>query len=92
MLTSVAVGLNICTLHYEMESLMAKNQKPEFQSLNLAGYRLSGLNSGTETPASEFCVMESGLMPLAGREFLLQTEFFYKFKTSILHKIAQKIT
>jgi hypothetical protein len=27
-------------------------QKPEFQSLNLAGLELSGLNSGTETPAS----------------------------------------
>ncbi len=29
-------------------------KQEEFQSLNLAGQGLSGLNSGTETPASEY--------------------------------------
>ncbi len=32
-------------------------QKMEFQSLNLSGWALSGLNSGTETPATVWCAV-----------------------------------
>jgi hypothetical protein len=34
--------------------------KPEFQSLNLAGYGLNGLNPATETPASGVPILNAG--------------------------------
>ncbi len=40
-----------CTL-YSAQHAIYHYIDPEFQSLNLAGQGLSGLNSGTETPAS----------------------------------------
>ncbi len=40
------------TVQYSAQHAIYQYTDPEFQSLNLAGQGLSGLNSGTETPAS----------------------------------------
>jgi hypothetical protein len=46
-------------------------QKPEFQSLNLAGCRRSGLNLGTETPATGQIRLECVLC-----KYMSQTVFY----------------